>query len=449
MQTSTSYDPPRSSKNSLTLTPDQAHAVDFINEGCESILIAPTGCGKTIVALHAILDSEQRAIVAAPPSVIHNWPKEAKKWGFDLSMVVLEGPPARRINLLKTKPDVLVVSLNNLDWLLQQKHDCTMIVIDELSKAAGKQTAKLKHKISDQLIIRVGMTATPVSESFEKLYAMFRIIDKGRTFGTRKDAFLQKYFYPTDYKQYNWKLQAGADKLIMEKAAPFIHNIPYSKEDTLPPITRQNVEFVLPNDTQAAYNGMANDMILEDLDAVAPNAAVMTGKLRQIASGFVMDENGEPVPLDEQRAAVLWATLRGKQERVIVLYEYIYQREQIAAVLSDRDTFHLYGGGPDKETTIQQFKDTPNSVLVAQYQTMSHGVDGLQHVCNEMLFYQPLWSRDSTEQAEGRVYRQGQAKPVTITTLVAKDTVDELVVQRVEDKGEYMKLFLGHIKGEQ
>jgi hypothetical protein len=38
------------------------------------------------------------------------------------------------------------VSLNNLDWLLDQPHGCDGIVIDELSKAAGKQTAALRKR---------------------------------------------------------------------------------------------------------------------------------------------------------------------------------------------------------------------------------------------------------------------------------------------------------------
>ena len=79
---------------------------------------------------------------------------------------------------------------------------------------------------------------------------------------------------------------------------------------------------------------------------------------------------------------------------------------------------------------------------------MSHGVDGLQHDYADVLFYHPIWSRDATEQAIGRVWRTGQEKEVNITTLVCEDSLDDLVVSRVEDRAEWMKLFISHLKGE-
>jgi SNF2 family DNA or RNA helicase len=57
-----------------------------------------------------------------------------------------------------------------------------------------------------------------------------------------------------------------------------------------------------------------------------------------------------------------------------------------------------------------------------------------------------MWSRDATEQAIGRVWRTGQTKEVNVTTLVCDDTLDDLVMQRVEDRGEWMKLFKKHLE---
>ena len=86
-------------------------------------------------------------------------------------------------------------------------------------------------------------------------------------------------------------------------------------------------------------------------------------------------------------------------------------------------------------------------VLLAQINSLSHGVDGLQHVCSDILFYHPMWSRDAHEQAIGRVWRTGQTEEVNVTTLVCNDTLDALVMQRVEGRGEWMKLFKQHLEG--
>lgn len=456
---STSSDPSKSTSTSLTLTPEQQDAVTFLYENDSSILIAPTGCGKTAVALHAIAEFFEYTpvagfIIAAPASVIHNWPKEAKKWGLHFPVVVLDGTPAERKTKLESvdwrESFVVVVSLNNLTWLLEQNHNCEGILIDELSKATGKQTSKLKNKPQDCLKIRIGMTATPVAESFENLYAMCRIIDFGETFGKSKERYMTKYFFPTDYKGYNWELRHGADKEIMDKIKHLVHAIPYKKEDTMLPIKYETITVEMNDQCRKAYDTMRRDMLLETEEVVAPNAAVMSSKLRQIASGFVIGEDGEVHEYDFERDwyTKQWAeNLFLHEDRTgIVLYEYDHQRKQLEKVFLNSAAY-LYGG-QDKEAVIEQFKSGEKHFLVAQYQTLSHGVDGLQHVCSDMLFYQPIWSRDATEQAEGRIHRQGQTQQVTITTIVCEDSIDEIVMERVEGKGTHMKAFMAHLKGE-
>jgi hypothetical protein len=84
---------------------------------------------------------------------------------------------------------------------------------------------------------------------------------------------------------------------------------------------------------------------------------------------------------------------------------------------------------------------------LAQISSLSHGVEGLQHEYSDMLFAQPPWSRDSREQAIGRVWRQGQTKPVTVTTLICKNSLDEIVVSRVEGRAVWMELFKEHLRG--
>ena len=93
-----------------------------------------------------------------------------------------------------------------------------------------------------------------------------------------------------------------------------------------------------------------------------------------------------------------------------------------------------------------EFKAGGKQILLAQINSVSHGVDGLQDVAHNALYYHPVWSRDAWEQAYGRLWRTGQKFPVDITTLICNDTLDDIVVSRVEDRGDYMKLFAAHFK---
>ena len=402
-----------------------------------TLLVAPTGAGKTVICLTAIkelIDAGvlNRVIVAAPAKVVENmvWTKERLKWDHLSGMRVLNitGDAKKRGSLLAyantNDYDAIVISLNNLDWLLEQGHGkghgCDGIIIDELSKAAGKQTAGMRSKKkADCFKWRVGMTATPVSQNFEKLYSMCRILSP-KYLGTNKQKYLDQYFY-SDYQGYNWTLRDGADELIAAKIAPLVHLVEDTKANDLPPCREHVITFDMPDDTRVVYNDMKKHMIAGDVEAA--NEAVKSGKLRQIASGFMYEDDDKVVYLDRSRVDAMrsWAdALDGNTG--IIFYEFVEQGKQLVLT-------------------------TPDNVRCVQIQSMSHGVDGLQHEYADLLFLQPPWSRDNKEQAIGRVWRTGQTKEVNVTTLVCNDTLDELVMTRVEDRGEWMKLFKQHLKG--
>ena len=104
-------------------------------------------------------------------------------------------------------------------------------------------------------------------------------------------------------------------------------------------------------------------------------------------------------------------------------------------------------GGSDKESALTAFKSGAVRLLVAQESTLSHGVDGLQDVCSNMVFMQEPWSADTKIQAIGRLHRTGQTKPVKVYTIECEKSVDQLVALRQDNKAEYMKKFIQHLKG--
>jgi superfamily II DNA or RNA helicase len=242
--------------NESNLSPDQQKAITRLIEYDATLLVAATGVGKTAICLTAIeelmeMNYLRKVIVAAPARVIENlvWPNEAAKWKHlrGLRVLQLQGTAQNRIKqLLSCEAEIIVVSLNNLDWLLMQDHECDGIIIDELSKAAGKQAKKLKSKkFGGQLKWRVGMTATPVSQDFFKLYPMCRILDHGQALGTNKQKYMEKYFY-SDYMGHNWSLRDGADEQIMAQVAPLVHLVADNKAETLPALHEHVIRFDMP-----------------------------------------------------------------------------------------------------------------------------------------------------------------------------------------------------------
>jgi SNF2 family DNA or RNA helicase len=422
------------------LQPKQIAAVKRLFEYDETLLVAPTGAGKTVICLTTVAELKEgghlsRVIVACPAKLLVTqvWSKEVKKWEHlsGLTVVELEGDPDTRRALLKKPADVIVVSLQNLDWLLKHKHGADGIIIDELSKGAGKQTAGLKSKKKAGMLgWRVGMTATPVSQNFEKLFNMCRVLSP-HYLGANKQKYLEQYFY-SDYQGYNWTLRDGADAQIMAQVAPLVHLVEDTKANDLPALHQHVIRFEMPAETRVIYNQMKKDMVTDDREAA--NEAVKSGVLRQISSGFVYLEDDNVVTYDWARydAACQWMKrLQGRPG--VIFYEFKAQ----GRILNDLSCF---------TDDIKYFTSGDKDLLAAQINSLSHGVDGLQDVCSDILFYHPMWSRDATEQAIGRVWRTGQTKEVNVTTLVCDDTLDDLVMQRVEDRGEWMKLFKKHLE---
>jgi hypothetical protein len=427
------------------LTAEQQNAIDYIYERDASILVAPTGEGKSVICLTAIaarvVDMPHcQTLIVCPPKVVPVHKKEAAKWDHlsHLKIVELVGDPSTRGHILLSNADadadVYVISLNNLDWLLDNNllpDTVNGVIIDELSKAAGKQTRKLRHKKwLNQITWRVGMTATPVSHDFKKVFNMTRCVAGPDVFGNNETRFLQQYFYP-DWNGHSWTIRDGAAEQIMAKLKPYVHLIEDRKASKLPALTERLARFDMPALTRAHFIEMAAEMLVGGVEAA--NEAVQSGKLRQIGSGFIYNSE-ETVRFDFARQAAFLREIDSDLPPVLVFYEFEAQKAEIK------------WAGESVAFSMAEFDPKEHKVLAVQINSLSHGVDGLQHQFHRVLFYQPVWSRDAYHQARDRVWRQGQRHPVDVATLVCNDTLDDLVLTRVEERGRWMDIFTENLK---
>jgi SNF2 family DNA or RNA helicase len=431
------------------LSDKQDRAITRLIEHDETILISSTGSGKTVICLSAMAELREMGegpfIVACPAKVVPNWDKESFSWDhLDVQVCTLDGDAKSRAIGLKQSADVYVVSLNNLDWLLQQDHGCKGIVVDELSKAAGKQTAKLRtKKYGSKIKWRVGMTGTPVSQNFQNLFGQVRVVDNGKALGNNKQKYMDKYFY-SDYMGFNWTLHDWAGEAILNKIRPLVHHIENTKSDDLPRLYEKTIPFDMSMVTHSLYKEMKKNFVVEGV--VAANAAVQSGKLRQLGSGFLYDEDGKIHQIDNKREleASKWVmNLKGRKG--VIFYEYRGQLEQLQNQFGS-ELFITGGMGNKAQAVIDQFVDGKDKLLIAQVNALSHGTNGLQFVCHDVLFYHPVWSRDTYEQARDRLWRQGQKNEVNCTVLSCNQSLDPLVMQRVSDNGIWMDLFEAHMK---
>lgn len=388
------------------------------------MVLAPVGAGKTAMTLAAMAQSGKRFLVLAPLRVAEKvWPVEQPKWAPGLTIAVATGTPAQRAKALRSKADIVVSNYDNLPWLVKQPLQFDGVVFDELTrlKNPGGQRFKALFKIIDQFKIRWGLTGSFTSNGLEDVFGQCKIVNQS-LLGRSKGAFLQQYFVCIN-KQFNeWIARRGALERVMDQIKPATFLLdPGDYKDKLPPlhIVPQYVSMDM-----AAYRQMKKSfsLLFPSANVVAANAAVVTGKLQQIASGFVYDDAGDTKFLSDHKLDALENLLAENQRaNTIVVYNFQAELEVLKARF------------PQAGTDTDAWNRGELQVLLLHPKSAGHGLN-LQHGGHHIVFFSLPWSLELYEQTIGRLHRGGQTKPVWCYLLMTEKTVDEQIWAALKDK---------------
>lgn len=201
----------------------------------------------------------------------------------------------------------------------------------------------------------------------------------------------------------------------------------------------------LPPELDALQTELARESfaLVNSANVVVANAAVLSGKFRQIAQGFVHDEKGDPVMLWGGRFEALRRILKGS---TVVAYEFSQCGTLFREHYPEADVIDGSTSKSEFNAIMQRWRLGWGKLLFLQVQAGSHGLDGLQHSAHQLVFFAPIWSNDKTIQMIGRLARTGQKKQVEVTTLVMPGTIDQMMVERVNNKKQIFKDFLRRFK---
>ncbi len=332
------------------------------------------------------------------------------------------------------------------------------LLVDELTKLKGGGVGfKALRKHLKQFSWRTGMTGTLVSENLESLFYQAMIIDEGKTFGKNKQNFMMRYFYPTDFNGYRWQAKQGGEKEIVRLFKPYTHSMEDYRH-TLPPLVPMQIATPLPPDAEKLYADMRKHMGDDDLGVTAANMAVLVGKLQQIASGFLYRDGEEDDTVQvhnaKEQAIESLKKKMGKtsssgdfEKSIVIVYQF---KEELARLQSLYPDAPVLGAGVTAErlnAIVTDWNSGRVPVLLLHPKSAGHGLN-LAKGGHVLIWFSPVWSRDLYDQTNARLWRRGQTKPVEIVELVAPDTVEALIVQRLDSKAGFMASFLAHLKAD-
>jgi len=406
------------------------------------LIIAPKGFGKCMIGQTAaqvmLTRGVRRVLIVAPLKVVQlTWGTEHKIWEHLKAPALCIGDERERRAAVAGTCNIVVVNNDNLAWLLHEyPGEFDGMIIDEISKYKSVSTAGVKRirKYRKQFKWVCGMSATPAAEAGVDLYSQVGIVDNWTALGGNQDKFRRSYFFPTDYEQRNWSLLPGMGTHLADAIKGVVYMADsQGYEDSLTELYDVTVPVVLPPIARTAYQEMCKDMISGEIEA--PNAAVKMGKLQQITQGAAYASDGEIIWLHEAKLQALMSLLIRINEPTIIAYQFKFEcayLENLGIPYLARDPIGLEAAWNNGELKW----------LAVHPQSAGHGLN-LQRGGHNLVMLGPIWSADQHDQLAGRLRRRGQVSDVYRYTIVALDTVDELIMDRVVGKerqeGELMR----------
>jgi len=435
----------------------QSYATEFILSHPISAVFLEMGLGKSVITLSAIFDLcldsflVCKVLVIAPLRVARDtWPAEIKKWDHlkGLSYSVAVGTEQERIDALKKQSTLYIINRENVDWLVHKSgipFQFDMVVIDELSsfKSYGAKRFKSLLKVRPSVKRIVGLTGTPSSNGLMDLWAEFRILDLGQRLGRYISHYRNTYFKPDKRNAqiiFSYKPLPGAEDEIYKQISDITISMKSTDYLAMPEYVSNEVFVTLSEKEWKVYSDFKEDMVAnlgdEEIDAV--NAAVLSGKLLQMANGAVYDSENKAHVIHDKKLDALEDLIEGANGKpVLVAYWYKHDLERI------KDRFPVRQIQSSKD--IKDWNDGKIPIAVIHPASAGHGLN-LQSGGSTLIWFGLTWSLELYQQTNARLYRQGQKDTVIVHHIITKNTIDEDVLLALTKKEKTQDALIDAVK---
>ena len=410
------------------LYPYQIEGVRFLASRRSALLADDMGLGKTvqtIVSIRALLGSGviDRALVVCPSGLKSNWKSEFNMWAPELGVQVIEGPPERREGQWTGPAHVLIANYecirNDMETL--PSHPLDLVVLDEAQrvKNAGTLTTRAINAIPRRAAWC--LTGTPIENSLSDLTNIMRF--------AAPSVALPEDVTPEDARS---------------RLAPLV--LRRQKEDVLkdlPPKEIRAARLDLTDAQREAYDDAAErgSVYLQGLGETVTlqHVLALLTRLKQICN--YDPATGESAKLDYVRESL--ESIQETGEKALLFSQYVNTLEFLEEELKSFLPLIYHGGmsRKDRDAVVEQFKASDdNTVLLISLQAGGVGLN-LQ-AASYVYHFDRWWNPAIERQAEDRAYRLGQERPVFVTRLVMRDTIEDRIHQVLEEKRSLFERFV-------
>jgi SNF2 family DNA or RNA helicase len=452
---------------------DYQHAIiDHIatHERCN--VWAGMGTGKTVSALTALdaltlVDDPFPALVLAPLRVARStWPGEIDKWAHlqGLRAVSAAGGREPMREALRQPADIVTLNYDNAAALVEhlgERWPFKTVIADEATRLKsfrlrqGGIRAQALGKVAHKRVRRwVNLTGTPAPNGLRDLWGQAWFLDAGQRLGRTFSAFENRWFASKQVGNSPHARQLTplphAQAEIEERLRDLTITVRASDFLELPPLVENTIKVDLPPTARRHYRELEREMftvLAGGTEVEVFNAAAKTMKCLQAANGAVyVDDEGSWKELHDAKLEALGSVIEeAAGAPVLVAYHF---KSDLARL---QRAFHHARTLDADPRTIEAWNLGRIPLLLAHPASAGHGLN-LQDGGNTIVFFGLNWNLEEHEQIIERIgpTRQAQAghnRPVYVHRIVARGTVDELVLQRLQSKASVQQVLLEAMKG--
>lgn len=437
----------------------QKRATQFIIDNRYCALFLDMGLGKTVSTLTAIdiLKNDyleiDKVLVIAPKSVaLNTWSAETAKWDHlrKLRISVAMGTAAQRSKAIERDADIYVTNRDNVKWIVdyfkKEPWPFDTVVLDESSsfKNPSSQRFKALRKIRPQLRRVIELTGTPSPNGLMDLWPQIWLLDMGERLGRTLGSYRSEFFTAgrrNGAVVYDWIARPGARQRISKRLADISMSMQASDYLDMPDVIDGGLTLALPPDEMRDYLAFQREQLmqLDNTDIEAVTAAALTNKLLQYTGGALYDDQHNWHEVSTAKLEALQDIVDSTDESVLIYYQYQSEKDRILKMLPDAVTFT---GEPE---LLESWNAGKIRLMLAHPASVAYGLN-MQAGGHIIVWYTPTWNLELYMQANARLHRQGQTKPVVIYHLIAAGTIDERVMQALNCKNGSQTALLKHIK---
>ena len=431
------------------------------------LLADEVGLGKTVEAgmvlkeylLRGIIDS---VLVLVPASLVGQW-REELETKFDISCATTQDA------LLRSDPGrfwnhkYLIASLalarrsEHAARLIGRSFD--LVVVDEAHhlRDRSSQSYKLVDALNKRFLLL--LSATPVQNDLTELYNVLTLLKPG-IFKTLKE-FRAAYMTPGKPRQPANPERLRAlmrDAMVRNTRAVVALKLPRRHAVTIRVDGAEGEraayqELAMAARTLAAEGSVGSRLALQHLlGAAGSSPAAAAAAIRRFADRhsdaprwYALAQRWASVANSGKGAALLELLRRNPEEKKLVFVHYRETLAHIADLLAREGlAFARFEGGlsgADKDAAVAAFRESVPVLLC----TESGGEGRNIQFCNTLINFDVPWNPMAIEQRIGRIDRIGQQREVFVFNLVTRDTLEERILQLLDQKISMFELVVGEV----